>query len=371
MLTTQRQTVHLPGSEAYEALRKPLNAALDPRPAMVVEAYGVADVRAAVLMATERNLPLAVQATGHGTHTEANGALLLRTTAMDEVEIDPIRRVAKVGPGARWGAVIDAAAPYGLVPLAGSSRDVGVTGFTLGGGVGWLSRRYGFAADSVIRAQVVTADGRLVSTDEHPDLLWALKGGGGSFGLVTELEFRLYPVKQVWAGIIPFQGDYRALTEKAPDTLSTALIISPEGTKLKVMSTVPVEGFEAIPFREAVMGGTPARHLDFFTDLHDDVMEMAVEAGKEATVEIRHWGGAMAGHRGPVAAANASYSVIVSQALPGLAEAFGPHATGGSFLNFLADTGRTPDAFTGYERLAEAKRAWDPRGLFSVGHSIR
>ncbi|MEV0587455.1 FAD-binding oxidoreductase [Nonomuraea sp. NPDC050310] len=367
----------LPGQQGYDEARKALNPAVDAHPALIVLASGVADVRGAVLTARELGVPLAVQGSGHGTHVAADGAVLLRTNAMDEVEIDPVRRVARVGAGAKWGQVIDAAAPYGLAPPAGSSRDVGVAGFTLGGGVGWLSRRYGFAADHLLRAQVVTADGRLVSTDDHPDLLWALRGGGGSFGLVVSMEIALLPVPLVYAGIVPFtQGleAYRELAEAAPDSLSTALIVTPEGTKLKVMSVGAdpgIEGVRPMAFGEAVMGGTPARVLEYFTGLPDAVLETAAEAGQHATVEIRHWGGAMAEHTGPVAAAGASFSVIVSEALPGVAEALRPHATGGSFLNFLADTTRTAQAFTGYAELARIRREWDPAELFSVGHSIR
>src|SRR6185503_15719811 len=117
-------------------------------------------------------LPFAVQATGHGTHVAHDGAVLLDTGAMTRVLVDPDRRVARVGPGARWGDVLRAAAPFGLAPLSGSSPDVGVIGYTLGGGLGWLARRYGLAADSVLRAHVVTADGTPLTADaEHsPDL---------------------------------------------------------------------------------------------------------------------------------------------------------------------------------------------------------
>ena len=155
--------VHLPGDDAYDAQRQPLHPTIDPRPAMVVEASGAADVRAAVVAARDYDLPLAVQATGHGTHVPADGAILLRTSDMATVLVDPDRGVARVGAGAVWGDVVAAAAPFGLAPLSGSSPDVGVTGYTLGGGVGWLARRHGFAADSLLRAEVVTADGSIVT----------------------------------------------------------------------------------------------------------------------------------------------------------------------------------------------------------------
>src|SRR3954453_13668825 len=138
-------------------------AEADLRPAIVVEASTPADVRAAVLTARERELPLAVYATGHGTLTAAEGAVVLKASRMGEVLVDPDRRVARVGPGARWGDVIAACAPFGLAPLSGTSPDVGGIGATLGGGLGWLSRKYGLAADNVLRADLVTAAGSLVT----------------------------------------------------------------------------------------------------------------------------------------------------------------------------------------------------------------
>ena len=228
-------TVHQPGDPGYDANRRSLNPAVDARPALVVEAAGAADVRAALAVARRFDLPFSVQATGHGTHVANDGGILVRTGAMASTLVDPDRRIARVGPGARWGSVLAAAAPFGLAPLSGSAPDVGVTGYTLGGGVGWLSRRYGFAADSVLRAEVITADGRTVtaSRDSHPDLFWALRGGGGNFGVVTSLEFRLHPVAEVLAGAAYFAADraaetlawYRDWAATAPDEISTAVLL--------------------------------------------------------------------------------------------------------------------------------------------------
>ena len=136
-----RGQVHLPGSNSYDDERVTWSKRIDPRPAMVAEALTPADVRAAVLTAQLHDLPFAVQATGHGTLVPADGGLLLKTSQMAEVLVDPERQTARVGPGARWGDVIAAAAPLGLAPISGSSTSVGVTGYTLGGGFGWLSRK--------------------------------------------------------------------------------------------------------------------------------------------------------------------------------------------------------------------------------------
>ena len=130
---------------------------------------------------------------------------------MDDVTVDPVAMTATVGPGATWHQVNAATTAHGLGSLAGRCGTVGVTGYTLGGGAAWLSRTHGFAADSVVSAEVVTAEGGLVRTsaDEHPDLFWALRGGGGSFGIVTSLTFRLYPAARVFSGMSFYPAERR------------------------------------------------------------------------------------------------------------------------------------------------------------------
>lgn len=389
-------TVHLPGDEQYDAQRRALYPNLDPKPAVVVEAFRREDVQAAIRIARHAGVPFAVQATGHGTRLESNSGVLLKTGGMASVLVDPQRRVAKVGPGARWGEVIDAAEPFGLAPLAGSSRDVGVTGYTLGGGIGWLCRKYGFAADSVIRAEVVTADGNVVtcSPHEHADLFWAIRGGSGNYGVVTSLEFRLYPVATVYAGVAYFGIDraletlefYRTWSRHIPDELSTAITLTnrPDGSRamaIKVMYAGEAAGAEEIlrplweiagpvheggygqmAFGQAQMGGTAARHLD----LLDELPEFDVLLKLDATVEIRHWGGAMNHGETPVGHRDAQYSLIVDQEVPELP------STGRTFLNFLADPARTATSYTveNYKRLREIKRAYDPDNFFRLNHNI-
>jgi FAD/FMN-containing dehydrogenase len=401
--------LHVPGDPGYDVARRPLHDTIDPRPAIVVEARGAADVRAAVVAAREHDLPLAVQATGHGTHVPADGGILVRTSDMAAVLVDPDRRVARVGPGAVWGDVLAAAAPFGLAPLSGSSPSVGVTGYTLGGGLGWLARRHGFAADSLLRAEVVTADGSIVTAtaDDHADLFWALRGGGGSFGVVTAMELRLHPVAQVYAGTACFAIDrasetlmrYREWIADAPDALSTAVLLMhlPDGERVLAIRAMHVgepdearrllaplfaaagsplvDGMRPMRFADASMGGTAPRHVELVRDLPDAVVEAIVAAQAAATVEVRHWGGAMgrpAAGAGPVGPRDVPLSVIADAHVPGLAAALAPHATGGSFLNFLADPRRTATAFApaDYEALREVKAAYDPDHVFRIGHAI-
>src|SRR3954462_10063304 len=302
--------LHLPGDPGYDVARRPLHDTIDPRPAMVVEARGAADVRAAVVAAREHDLALAVQATGHGTHVPADDAILVRTSDMAAMLVYPPRRCARVGAGAVWGDVLAAAAPFGLAPLSGSSPSVGVTGYTLGGGLGWLARRHGFASDSLLRAEVVTADGSIVtaSADDHADLFWALRGGGGSFGVVTAMELRLHPVAEVYAGTACFAVDrapdtlmrYREWIADAPDALSTAVLLMhlPAGERVLAIRAMHVGAPEAArrllaplfaaagpplvdgmrPMRsaDASMGGTAPRDVALLHALPDAAIEAIV-----------------------------------------------------------------------------------------------
>ena len=199
--------VFVPGEAGYDQARRAWNLAVDQRPAVVVEASSAADVAQAVRYARARGIRIAPQGTGHGAGPlePLDGAMLLRTTRMRTVHIDPAARTARAGAGAVWQDVTVPAAEHGLAALAGSSPTVGVTGYTLGGGLGWLARRYGLAANSVTAAELVTPDGDLVraDADHEPDLFWAVRGGGG-VGVVTALEMRLYPVRDLYAGDLLF-----------------------------------------------------------------------------------------------------------------------------------------------------------------------
>jgi len=427
--------VFLPGDRRYETGRQSWHRSIDPRPALVVEATDAWDVVAAVVAAREWELPLAVQSTGHGTVMPADGALLLKTSRLSSVEVDPEFRVARAGAGARWSDVVEAAAPYGLAPLSGTAP-VGVVGYTLGGGAGWLSRKYGFAADSLRRAEVVTADGRAVvaSRLENEDLFWALRGGGGNFGVVTSVEFRLYPVDRLWGGMAFYSIDraaetiacYREWALVAPDEVNTAVMTLrlpadpaiPEplrgrrvlairalylGTAgdaewtldplLDAAGKPLAGGFRSMSFSEtATIAGPPPvptalrQHIDLFAQLPDELIDVLLEA--EVGFELRHWGGAMARtspDSGPIGHRKVPFSVVaaapyagpgerelVDSVMDGLATRLRPYATGGTFLNFLTEPSRTASAYTpeDYRRLVDVKRAWDPDNFFHLNHNI-
>ncbi|WP_322936751.1 FAD-binding oxidoreductase [Nocardioides bizhenqiangii] len=184
------------------------NTAVTHRPAVVVAASTAQDVAAAVAFANDEGLPVAVQATGHGAVAPSVGSVLVSTRHLQGLTIDPAARRARVGAGVRWRSVIDAAVPHGLAPLSGSSSGVGVVGYTLGGGMGHLARRHGFAADHVRAVELVTADGqiRTVTAETDPELFWAVRGGQSRFGIATALEFDLFPVPEFFGGALIFTG---------------------------------------------------------------------------------------------------------------------------------------------------------------------
>ncbi len=199
-------SVVLPGDADWDEARQAWNLAADQRPAAVVLAECAEDVVATVEAARARSLSVAAQGTGHaaGPLRLDDRTILLRTSRMREVTVDPVARTARAAAGAIWQDVTAVASEHGLAALAGSSPDVGVVGYTLGGGLSWLARSHGLAANSVTAIEVVTADGVVRRVDEatDPDLFWALRGGGGSYGIVTAIEFRLYPVAEVYAGMM-------------------------------------------------------------------------------------------------------------------------------------------------------------------------
>jgi FAD binding domain/Berberine and berberine like len=195
-----------PTEPGWDEARRAWNLSVDPRPAAVARPESADDVVTVVEVARRGGLRVAPQATGHGAVPRASveGSVLVDMSRMNAVEIDPERRRARLEGGAQWQHVTGPAAEHGLAALSGTAPDVGVTGYALLGGSSWMLRRYGLAANTIRAAEVVTADGRQVraDTDSEPDLFWALRGGGGSFGVVTALELELFPVRELYAGVL-------------------------------------------------------------------------------------------------------------------------------------------------------------------------
>jgi FAD/FMN-containing dehydrogenase len=213
------------------------NAMIERRPALVARCASPADVAQAIALARDRRLPLAVRAGGHSVagHSLVDDGLVIDVRDMCAVDVDPGRRIARVGAGATWSQFDRATQPHGLATTGGRVSTTGVAGLTLGGGSGWLERKHGLACDNLVAVELVTAEGRQVraSAAEHPDLFWALRGGGGNFGVVTAFEFRLHPIeREVFAGLALYPAArgrdlmalYRDVMRAAPEGLSLAVL---------------------------------------------------------------------------------------------------------------------------------------------------
>jgi FAD/FMN-containing dehydrogenase len=221
----------------YEEARTVFNAMIDRRPALIARCSGTADVISAVRYAREQDMPIAVRCGAHsvsGHSAGGEGALVIDLSPMKGVRVDPDGLTARAHGGVQWGEYDRETQVFGLATPGGRVTTTGVGGFTLGGGYGWLSTKYGLSCDNLLSADVVTADGRLVtaSETENEDLFWGLRGGGGNFGIVTSFEFRVHPVGPLYAGLMLYDraraGDamaaYRELVEGGPDELSTGFV---------------------------------------------------------------------------------------------------------------------------------------------------
>ena len=227
-----------PGEPGYDEARAINNALIDRRPALVVRPRGAADVIDAINLAREAKLPLAVKCGGHSVagNGTVEGGILVDLSSLKGVHVDPKARTARANGGVLVGELDRESQLFGLATPSGRVTTTGIGGFTLGGGYGWLSPKYGLACDNLISADVVTADGRLVtaSETENPDLFWGIRGGSSNFGVVTSFEFRLYPVgPTVLGGLMIFPSDdanriirdYRDYVETASDELATGIVI--------------------------------------------------------------------------------------------------------------------------------------------------
>ena len=223
-----------PEDEGYDEARSIWNGAIDRRPAWIARCTGVADVVAAVRFARERDLLVAVRSGGHGVggHALCDGGLVIDLSPMKGIHVDPQARTARAEAGVLWGELDRETQLFGLATVGGIVSHTGVSGLTLGGGIGWLMRKYGATVDNLLSVDLVTADGELVtaSENENPDLFWGVRGGGGNFGIVTSFEYRLHPVGPiVLAGPIfhPLEDApevlrfYREFAAAAPDELTT------------------------------------------------------------------------------------------------------------------------------------------------------
>jgi FAD/FMN-containing dehydrogenase len=234
------------GADGYEAARKIWNGMIDKHPALIARSAGAADVINCVNFARANDLLVAVRGGGHNVAGNAlcEGGLVIDLTGTKSVRVDPAKRTARADAGVTWGEFDRETQAFGLATTGGQVSTTGIAGLTLGGGWGWLARKYGLASDNLLSVDIVTADGKLrtASATENADLFWGLRGGGGNFGVVTSFEYQLHPVGPVVGGFVfyPFAvaGEvlqrYRELTHNAPDELAAdaVLLTLPDGTKV-------------------------------------------------------------------------------------------------------------------------------------------
>lgn len=425
--------VFLPGENGFDEAMTSWALMIQHAPLLTVLPETANDVARVVTFAHEHDLPVGVLGTGHGTPVPVIDGVLINTSRMQGVTIDPENRTARVDAGVRWGSVVPLAHEHGLAPLNGSAPVVGVVGYTLGGGHGWLARKYGRAADRVIAADIVTATGELrhVTPESDPDLLWAIKGGGGNFGIVTSLEFGLVPVERVFGGSVMYPlaeakrvySGFSHWTETMPDDITASISIM----RLPPVPDLPpaLRGAELVVIRACAVGdldagasliapmrtlGTPV--MDTFAEmpysaiasismdptepmpamgatmmldsLDDDVVDALLGvAGPDADlplvmVDVRdlrpNAGGLMLYAVG--VAMNEEMSAAVKSALGGVREALLPYSTGRAMMNFMGDGNHGghpveaafPEA--DFSRLRNLKRRYDPENRFRFNHNI-
>ncbi|MFI6477417.1 FAD-binding oxidoreductase [Nonomuraea sp. NPDC050663] len=404
MMENVQGPVLRPGESGYDGERSGFQTSHRHHPDLVVVAADAADVQAAVAYAAAHDLPVAVQAAGHGLTVAAEEGVLITTSRLDEVTVDPGRRTARIGAGVRWRQVIEAAAPYGLAPVSGSFPDLGAVPYTLGGGLGLMSRTYGYAADHVTRIEAVLADGAPVALAPGDELFAAMLGTRGAFGVVTALEFSLVPVEQLYGGGLLFAASeelveaYLAWTATLPDTLTSSLALIPtpdrrlaavrvafagdaaEGERLvaplRQAGKVLDDSLRIMPYTES---GTIAQEPSdphgyagggvFLADL-----PAAAIADSPHVVQVRHLGGALSkpaanvmGHR------DAAFLLqIVAGGAWEVPQGLRPL---GRFLNFqygpaTADEVRSAFDPADFDRLVRLKAAHDPAHRFRFTTAI-
>jgi FAD/FMN-containing dehydrogenase len=398
---------------------------------LIVRAASLDDVVAAVRHADESDLPVVVVSGGHSRWGTVPGGVLVDLRDLAGVEVDGT--LVRVGGGARWGAVADALAPHGLALTSGDTRSVGVGGLTLGGGVGWMVRAWGLALDQLVGAQVVTAAGEVVETsaEAHPDLFWALRGGGGNFGVVTRFDFRAHRVGDVVHATAPIEGElpavlraWRDRMRHAPDELSCGFLAvppmdptAPAGSTLDAVWCGPdgdaaraaiadVFGIEGVgpvevqvrPYAEILMDGPPEgvempEILDgngLVRELSDEVIDAFCAAHAEAAgvAMVRY----LRGGYGRVPSDATAWAHRDAEALLIYAAFVMPDTPAerrdALTASFADLDGRTLGAYGNFTnsvdgamvrrmyppataaRLREVKRAWDPRNRFARNHNI-
>lgn len=424
----------LPNDDRYPQARMAFIA--KGSPAIVLQPRTAQDIVRALNFIRESGLLLSVRSGGHngaGFGTNDGGAVI-DLSLLNTVEvIDAAQRTVRIGSGATWGVVANLLKDHGLALSSGDTVSVGVGGLVLGGGIGWMVRKYGLAIDSLIAAEIVTADGNVIrtSSSENPDLFWAIRGGGGNFGIVTRFEFTALPVSTVVAGMIMYTLEglpalirgWRDCMRNAPDELTTTLLLMPSFAGIPPMAmilccyaggdeqaaaaaidpllkigTVTLNTVTAKPYASVLEEAHPPEGVTimvnngFVENISDDLISVLAtvccKPGSPA-VQIRSVGGAMNridpgatafAHRNKEALFIAATFAPMQSTDAELAAALGPWRAmepfiSGSYVNFFstatADDVAASYPRSTYERLSAVKAAYDPMNIFNRNYNVR
>ena len=434
----QRGDVLQAGHPGYDDARALFNAMIDRRPALIVRCEDNADVQRALEFARAHGLLVAVRGGGHNVAGKAlcDDGMVIDLSRMKRIEVDPSARTARAWGGLTWGEFDRATQEHGLATTGGFISTTGIAGLTLGGGLGWLMRKHGLSCDNLRSLEIVTADGqvRTACDTEHPDLFWAVRGGGGNFGVVTSFDYDLHPVGRLLAGVVFFPLEqaegalrfYRDLMAAAPDDLMAyaVFLTSPEGARmfavpvcwlgapdageqwlrpLRSHAGVAADTVGPMSYREVQSmfdAGFPPGRLNywkssFLQDLSDDAIATLVAffrgvPSAHSAVAIEPLGGAVA--RVGIAETAfphrlARFSLVIVSMWTDPAQsdanirwtrelwsAMQPHATEAVYVNYLDtdDAGRVQEAYDAatYERLRRIKERYDPENFFRVNQNI-
>jgi hypothetical protein len=426
-----------PGSALYEERRKIWNAAIDRHPMVIARPADARDVQTTVRWAVFNGFPLSVRSGGHGISGAAtqDGAVMIDLGSMTEISVDVERNIVRAQTGALFHDLLQATHVYGMAVPSGKFGVIGVGGASLGGGIGWLARKYGMAIDHIESAEMVLASGELVrvSRDSYSDLFWAIRGGGGNFGVVTSIDFRMVPVATIFGGYIAFPFDqakqvlraYREMLPGMPDELTSVAVITtdPSGSKMIGLNgcftgsqeagemafkpffdagTPLVSQFGLMPYpvllgildSEIVPGVGSMWRTGNIDVLSDDLIDTIVDHYAPAsydhqTILIEHMGGAM-GRIAPDATAfphrqdELALSFDAGWREPegedsargwvrNLWDAVQPFTNGNAYVGYLGSEGtaRVRAAYgTNYERLSRIKAVYDPANVFRFNQNI-
>jgi FAD/FMN-containing dehydrogenase len=429
-----------PEDADYEQARKVWNGMIDKHPALIARCAGAADVIAAVNFAREHDVLLSVRGGGHNVagRAVADGGVMIDLAEMKGITVDPAERTATAQGGVLWAELNDATAKHGLAVTGGAVSTTGIAGLTLGGGLGWLMAKYGLAADNLLGAELVTAAGDVLDVDasSHPELFWALRGGGGNFGVATSLTYRLHPVDTVVGGLIAHPIDaapgllrfYRDAVANAPDDLTVfaGLVHAPDGSGAKLAAMVvfhagdpdqadrDLEPFKTwgsplvvdvgpmpYPVMNTILDPAfPAGSLNYWLSsftrgLPDELIDAALERfdtvpSAMSAILFEHFHGAVTRvgvTETAVPHREEGWNLVIPSVWTDPSDteanvawsretfaALRPHFGTGRWLNYLGDD-QGDDAVRAaygpnYERLARAKRAYDPDNVFHLNHNI-